>query len=182
MLWTSNADRILMVKLYAKFECSVVVLWRWHLYSESPAPDRKTLSDAGKVWYSGISWRYQKAKKASLCAIRRKCGRSKPGIGQDPSEGISMCMTAVSDFHHINVPNLSHPEIKPHRPRFIHGLSSDDPDRRVEFCETFQNSVKKCADQCIQIGGLEKWRCSNWTLLKCSVIPIITTGLAFKIC
>jgi hypothetical protein len=69
---------------------------------------------------------------------------------------------------------LKHLKLKPHRPRLLHALHEDDPDRRVAFCEwylirhegnpDFSKSVLWTDGSCFKLNeGVNRHSCVYWS-------------------
>lgn len=142
----SLPEKICVVKLYYKYGNYAEVSRQWKNHFDSIPPTRKTMAD--------IISRFE---DTGSVAERLRPGRPKSATSGDQKAAISAAVSRSPQKStrraslQLGIPHTSvwrlykELNLKPFRPRLIHGLSDDDFDRRVQFCQTFMNMVESSA-------------------------------------
>ena len=147
-------ERVMLIKLYYERKYPILIQRIWKTMTGRAPPDRKTITTLVKKFES----------TGSVLNDTRRSGRPIVSTSEDNVEKVKCHMAehptsstrrtsdelnmSQSTVQRIVRGNL---KLKPYRPRLIHELNEDDPDRRLEFCNTF---IAMCEDDEMLINNI----------------------------
>jgi hypothetical protein len=144
----SEEHRRWILKTYWKYENAETVRRIWENEFNLSAPSRQTI------------YRIRdKFETTSSVANAPKSGRPRTTLTQENE--MNVALTFVNSpkkstrqasrgliIPRASLQRLMHQlNLKPYRPRLLHGLLEDDPDRRLQFCEIMRNQLTEQPDQ-----------------------------------
>ena len=131
-----------LLKQYWKTENARLVREAWQVQFQTPPPSRQAIYKLR-----------DKFERDGSVGNKKKTGRNKTSSTEDNE--ITVAQTFVNSptkstrraAAELAMPRTSlrrlmkNLKLKPYRPRLLHGLLEDDPDRRVQFCETLRDLI-----------------------------------------
>lgn len=166
-------ERKFVLKTYWKYENAQEVIRIWNNTFDTDPPSRLTI--------------YQlrdKFEESGTLADAPRSGR--PSVNNDDNRNLVAQSVVQSpkkstrrrslelDISRSTLQRILHSlNLKPYKPRLIHGLLEDDPDRRIQFCGIFINQCQETPDLLDQIvwtdeanfklsGMVNKHNCVYW--------------------
>ena len=131
------------IKLWWKYDNAAVVIRNWS-EDMGASPSRLSLyrirdkfEETGSIMDAPRSGRPVKVcTQENLQMVAEAYSHSPKKSTRRASSELSISRTPLQRM-------MSSLGLKPHRPRLIHGLLEDDPDRRLEFCDVFLNEINE---------------------------------------
>jgi hypothetical protein len=172
----NTEQRKWILKQYWKLENAEHVRTAWQKAFQTPPPSRKTIYHIRDKFET----------LGSVCNAP-KSGRPKTSMTEENE--MLVAMTFVNSpkkstrraSQQLSIPRTSlrrlmdKLKLKPYRPRLVHGLLEDDPDRRLQFCESILGHITNeqpdlldkiiwSDEACFKLSGhVNRHNCVYWT-------------------
>lgn len=131
-------ERKFVLKSYWKYENAQIVINMWNATFETPPPTRLTIYQIRDKFEKTGSVSDTKRSGRPLTANNlENQNLVAQALQMSPTKSTRHCslQLGISRGSLINI--IRELKMKPYRPRLLHGLLEDDPDRRLQFAEIF---------------------------------------------